>query len=326
MRHIYRIFAFFLLSLCICLVSTGCGKGKDRDDDSEDDRSAESGIITLYYLNKNENGLKEVPYRLEHRNNTKAAVNEILHRLSDTRDSNTDQYKASIYDGMIISSISLKKKILTIDFESNYLQLATDKEILLRASVVKSILQLKGVNSVLFTVGGDSLVGSDDKSIGAMKEDTFLLGREDLYSQKEKVTLFYANEKGDRLVEVQKEIEVTDNMPLEMGMLNALISESGPEGTRNPLPRDLVINRTQVYNNICYVDLGSQIEEIMPDVEDKIKIYAMVNTLVDRGYASQVQFTVDGNPMENLNDISHFDEPMSCDYSLAKKKKPKKKK
>ena len=64
----------------------------------------------------------------------------------------------------------------------------------------------------------------------------------------------------------------------------------------------------------------------MPDVEDKIKIYAMVNTLVDRGYASQVQFTVDGKSMESLNEISHFNEPMSCDYSLANKKKTKRKK
>lgn len=312
--YIYNGFLWLIFFLFFGLALSGCGKKQDVREDQQD------GIF-LYYLNKTENGLKQVPYSLENRQEPEAAVNEILFRLSDTEDHNTDQYKPSIYEGVIINSVSVEDKTATVDFETNYQQLGADKEILLRSSIVKSLIQIDGVDFVVFTVGGSSLTGSDGKAVGAMTEDTFLLGRNDLYSQKEEVTLYYADEEGDGLVEVTETIEVSDNIPVETGMLNKLIHESGPKGTRNPLPSDLVINRTQVYNSICYVDVSSEIEEILPDIEDKVKIYAMVNTLAARGYASQVQFTVEGKPVEQLNDINHFDQPISCDYSLVSKTK-----
>lgn len=315
-----------VLSLLICLLAGmllfGCGS-RDKDPSKESVTSKSSQEFCLYYLNKTENGLKEVPYKLEHMNDPIGAVNEILHRLSDTTDNNTDQYKPSIYQGVIIRSATLKKKTVTIDFENNYQQLSSDKEILLRASIVKSLIQIEGIDSVVFTVGGSGLTGTDDKAIGAMTDNNFVLKREDLYTQKEKVTLYYANEKGNRLVEVERKIEVKNNMPIELGILNELIKKSGPSGTKKPLPHDLVIYSAQVYNSICYVDLSKEIEDIMPEVDDRIKIYSMVNSIVARGNVSQVQFTVEGKPVEEFNDFSDFDEPMSCDYSLAGKRKKK---
>ena len=303
----------FLLLIFLVLILSGCGK--------KGEKKKEGKVVTLYYLNNAENGLEPVLYTLSHTKGTKSQIKEILYALADTESDDSGNYKASIYDGVIIKTAELTKKALTIDFESNYSQLSADKEILLRSSVVKSLVQLDGVKSVTFTVAGNSLIGSDGKAYGAMTDDSFLQKRSEVYSRKEKVTLYFSNSKGDKLVKVNREIKVSENVPIEMGMLNELIRGKVPKGAKNPLPADLTINRTQVYNNICYVDLGSEIEEILPDVEDKIKVYSMVNTLVDRGYASQVQFTVNGKPLPKLNDVENFDQPLSSDYSLAEEKK-----
>ena len=311
-RKLYQFIILFIIFVCPVLLLDGC---REKENDAEEGKTE----IMLYYMNAAENGLKAVPYMLEQSDDPENAVKEILFRLSDTENNNTDQYKVSVPDGVIISSVTVKEKTAIIDFETNYQQLDTELEILIRSSIVKSLIQIEGVDHVTFTIAGNSLTGYDGKAIGEMNEDTFLLNKKDLYSKKEEVTLYYASAKGNSLVEVKRTIEVSDNMPVETGMLNELIHNSGPEGTRNPLPQDLIVNRTQVYNNICYVDLSSEIGEIIPDVEEKIKVYSIVNTLAARGAAAAVQITVDGEPMEKLNDFKGFDKPMSCDYSLAGK-------
>ena len=324
MSSVPKLFLSYLLLFLLPLFMLAGSSEKARA--SRKEAKQKEDAFVLYYLNKNENGLKKLPAELEDTEDTEDTAEEILKRLQTVPEDQEDICHPSIPDDILIDSVSLKKGTLSIDFESSYKKLARDQEILLRASICKTLLQLEDIDAVVFTVEGNSLIGSDDTSIGHMAEDSFILDRDALYEQSDKVTLYYANDDGNRLVPVEREVRVSDNMPLETGMLNELIHQSGPEGTRNPLPRDLVINRTQVYNNICYVDLSSKIEEIMPDVEDRIKLYAMVNTLVNRGIVSQVQFTVDGKPMKALNDIEGFDQPMSCDYSLSEPLKKKRQK
>lgn len=319
MRKIRKEVYYLIILLSFGLLLAGCHTEK-----SEEPEKLE--MMTLYYLNNEENGLVEVKRGIKETDNTEDKIKEILKQLSEGDSEGQEGYKASIYDGQIIRKVSVKKHTVNIDFESNYRQLSPDKEILMKSAVVKSLLQLKGIEEVTFTVGGDSLVGRDDIAIGSMTDESFLTERKDLYDHKEKATLYFADKDGKKLVEVKRDISVKDNMPVEMGLLNELINGEAPDGCINPLPQDLTINKTLVYNNICYVDLSGKIEEIQPNLDDKVKIYAMVNTLVDRGYASQVQFTVDGKPLAKLNDVENFDQPLSCDYSLVKETKNKKKK
>lgn len=48
-----------------------------------------------------------------------------------------------------------------IDFGAAYGQLSHVKEVLLRTSVVKSLLQIKGVEGITFSVNGSSLLDTD---------------------------------------------------------------------------------------------------------------------------------------------------------------------
>ena len=315
MKH-NRWMALLLLLITVCTLFYGCKKEEQKTEAEVE----EKGAINLYYLNKEEDGLYPVSYDLRKADDPEAAAKEIIFLLTDTENENADQYKASIYKGVTPPSVEISDQMAIVDFGTNYQQLDADKEILLRSSLVQSLVQVKGIDSVSFTINGSSLTGPDGEAVGVMTADTFILSRRDFYSQKEEVVLYYANKEGNGLVPVKKEIDVSDNMPIETKMLDTLIREPGPEGTRNPLPSGLTINQTQVYNGICYVDLSDEIDDILPEMEDRVKVYSMVNTLTDRGSASMVQFTVEGRPLEKLNDFQHFDRVMTNDLSLSEQK------
>ena len=185
---------------------------------------------------------------------------------------------------------------------------------------MKSLIQIKGVDSVTFTINGEALRGTDNVPVGTMTADSFITDRNSLYSQKKKVTLYYANMDGDGLVPVETTLETKDNMSIEMAMLEMLMERPKKEGLQCPLPEKLTVYQTQIYNNVCYVDLSEEMETVMPIVKEEVKVYAIVNTLASAGNVSQVQFTIDGKRKEKLNDFEGFDQMMTCDYSLCEKK------
>ena len=71
------------------------------------------------------------------------------------------------------------------------------------------------------------------------------------------------------------------------------------------------------HNGVCYVDLSKDIENALPGLEEKVMVYAMVNSITALGNATSVQFTVDGEKMESLRDFDSFHLMMTNDYSLV---------
>ena len=256
---------------------TGCDISRKKEEEPE------QGSIVLYYLNAEEDGFEKAYYNRDNPDDPVLASYEVTYHLSDAESSSKDQYKSSIYDGVIVNSIVINEGVETIDFGSGYRQLSPVKEILCRAAVVNSLIQIEGVDSVRFTINGDSLLGTDGSAIGDMNEKTFLLegDSDQLYDDSRTVTLYYSNEKGDGLIEYETTLDTQYNIPLETRVLEAL--KEVPEGVEclSPLPEGVKINQTQIHNNVCYVDLSQEIENILPGVEDKVTVYAIVNGLVD---------------------------------------------
>lgn len=329
-----RYFLTFLISLLLLTFLCSCGNNANSakkaqvETKSEEQISGEkkaqkknNGKIDLYYLNAQEDGFKKVSYNLKNTDSPLKASYEVVYKLSDTEGNNTNKYKASVFDGIVINEITLERGKENIDFGGSYGQLSHVKEVLLRTSVVKSLLQIKGVEGITFSVNGSSLLDTDKVPVGLMDSSTILTdnGEEDIYSSKKKVKLYYTNETGDKLIPYLMEVKVKDNVPLETQVL--LLLKTPPASKKNlksPLPKDFNVNQTQIMNNICYVDLNSNIENAAVDIKEKVTVYAMVNSLTDLDTAYQVQFTVDGKTVSKINEFEQFDTLLTSDFSLCK--------
>lgn len=319
MRDHRKIGYLLLLLVLFGILVAGCASAADSEEDTSGQESTGDGVIRLYYLDADEDSFHTVDYTLENTEDPLLASYEVVSRLSDTEDSHTEIYKPAIYDDVVVNSISIDGVEETVDLGVGYRQLDAAEAILLRAAMVKSLVQIDGVESVRFTINGDSLLDSDDNPIGPMTKDTFILEEEadSLYDSEETVTLYYADMEGSGLIEYKTELSADDNMPMETRVLLELMT--APENTdmQSPLPSDLAINQTQIHNGVCYVDLSKDIENALPGVEEKVMVYAMVNSITALGNATSVQFTVDGEKMESLRDFDSFHLMMTNDYSLV---------
>ena len=318
MKKIHKM-AYLILSLLLLAVfPAGCAPGEEAAASTEAD-APEENEIQLYYLNADGDGFHTVDYTLENTEDALLASYEVVSRLSDTENRSTDTYKPAISDGVIVNSIVLDGAEETVDLGAGYRQLNAADAILLRAAVVESLVQISGVDSVRFTINGDSLLDSEDTPIGAMTADTFILEEdaEAIYGTEERVTLYYADMDGDSLVEYKTSLHADENMPMETRVLLELMHAPEELDVQSPLPTDLIINQTQIHNSVCYVDLSRDIENVLPGVEEKVMVYAMVNTITALGNATSVQFTVEGERMESLRDFDSFHLMMTNDYSLV---------
>ncbi len=313
----------FLLFLLVLAGVTGCSSAKKESVSKEEKTKTGKETIQLYYLNAEEDGFTTVNYSLENPKDPLLSSYEVIYKLSDTESHSTNNYKPVIFDGVVVNSIVISDGEETIDMGTGYRQLSPAREILLRSAVVRSLLQIKEVDSVRFTINGDSLLGSDDAPIGAMDKSSFILSGEEekIYNDKEQVILYYANPKGDGLVEYKTVLNSKGNVPMETTVLEAL--KQAPKGVDglSPLPEELKINQTQVRNNVCYVDLSKEIENVLPGVKEKVMVYAMVNSITSLGNAASVQFTVEGKRVDALREFDSFHLLLTNDYSLSDSKK-----
>ena len=196
-RISYVIFLVSLLTLtvlCGCDKSTKSAQEKQEKTENQEQVTKEetdrkkNNTINLYYLNAQEDGFKKVSCKLQHSDDLKEMANEVLYKLSDTENNNTNKYKASIFDGVVINDVNVIRGKATIDFGAGYIQLSHTQEVLLRTSVVKSLLQIQGIDGVLFSVNGSSLLDNDKMPVGLMEASTILTddGQADIYSAKKK--------------------------------------------------------------------------------------------------------------------------------------------
>ena len=302
-----------LLMVLILSLTSGCQEA------GKDSAEGTTGKITLYYLNPEQDGLvsKEKDILLSDDPETNAL--QVLDELSQV-DGNANFKYSSVFNKQVQhQKVSIdEEEVASISFGSGYKLMEPNREILMRAAIVKSIVQLDGISSVTFFVNDDPLANEDGTLVGRMDEETFVLDddKNHVYDYTETVSLFCSNLKGDGLVEVTVDLEARGNQSMEEAALEAL-KENWGDNVKSPIPKELTFNRIHVIQNICYVDLNDEIRQHINGVDEEIKVYSMVNTLTSLTRITRVQFTVNGETVSNMNDVAGFDTPMSHDYSFV---------
>ena len=181
----------------ILLVSlfTGCGR-QETDDPA----------YHIYYLNKEKTKVVEQPYDLK-----EGKTEDMIATLLDALCTNTDsvEYQKPVPGDVTITDWSLESNQLFLYFNDNYSKMQSTDEVLCRAAVVKTLVQLPDVKYVSFYVGDAPLADSRDNVIGLMTEESFVEnpGKQINSIQTTTLHLYYANADGNGLVECEKEVQ-----------------------------------------------------------------------------------------------------------------------
>lgn len=257
-------------------------------------QSEEESSYCLYYLNAGETELVEEPYSPE--KETSDFMVQDLQKCLEEQISDTEKIRL-LPEEVVINSCELQDGVLVIDFNRRYLKVSRAREILTRAGIVKTFLQIPGVQRVRFTVLGEALMDSKNKEIGDMTADTFLeyTGKDMNEYRYETFTLYFTDQSGEKLVEEQRNVYYKRTLSKERVVLEQLAKGPMEQGNYPTIPGEVETLSVMVADRICYVDLNSSFQESALEISEQIPIYSVVNSLLAVSEADKVQISIDGN-------------------------------
>lgn len=305
--YMNKIF-FLFATLLILLSMVGCSK----EETESDKEVTKDGEISIYYMDKNETKLVSEKYTLQ--STTKEdKVDELLQKLnSEPKDITI--IKTQPENAVIEKYQFNEDKTFSINFTTDYNYINSITEVLYRAAVVKTLCQLEEIDSIEFYVGGLPLTGNNDKIVGRMESEDFVMstGLENV-----KNTIYYANEKGNALVGSIESNTYNGNMSIEKLILVRLIEGPEENGLIKTLPNGTELIKVSTKDGICYVDFNEKFLDKVPGVKDEVVIYSVVNSLVELSSVNKVVFTINGATKKTYRDTIQFDVPFERNLEIV---------
>ena len=238
------------LILCVILAVCGCSSGQTNKEDEA------HGAFRLYYVSKDADAVIPVDYDLQTPDERKKSVREILEVLSQQPDS--VDYRAPI-QGYTVRSFNLSGRTLTIDFSEDYRSQDQVREILARTAVVNTLCQIPGIEKVTFTADNKPLSDADGTLLANMSEDQFInnSGSEIRGYERIRLHLFFANQKGDRLVDTYRNVVYNSNIAPERLIVEQVLKGPNSDAVYPTLNQDTKVLSVTTRDGVCYVNLDS---------------------------------------------------------------------
>lgn len=304
------------LSVWICTVLlvfiSACGKRTD----------VAAGDKFIYCLNESQTGLVKVAFEW-----TEGSVDEqvtaVLEELA--KPAEDIEYVQVLPEGVKVNSSSVKNVIANVDMNAAYQELPTVQEKLIRAAIVRSLVQIPGIQGVLLTVNGKALQEKDGTVTGILNEDDFVENTGSSVSsyQKETLTLYFANKTGDRLIEQKVNVRYSSNIPIEKIIVEKLMQGPKGEGCYPTLNPAVTLLSVTIKDGVCYVNFDSEFLNSSYDVKPEVAVYSLVNSLLDGTSAGKVQIAVNGVTDVRYKDLVDLSQPFQQNLELVEEQEVK---
>lgn len=284
--------AYIIMLLLMATVLTSCS-GKQKNE------SKAKNEYQIYYIDSKSSGIVSEGYATI--GTTKEELVVELLRLLQKEPGNMI-YKKAIPETVSILDYRIVDGQLILNFDTKYSDLKGIPEVLCRATIVKTLCQIPGIDFVLFNVNGQPLIDSNGNQIGLMTAEFFIenTGAEINY----KVTLYFANEKGDLLKKTTRNIFYTGSSSIEELVINQIINGPTENGLYATVPAGTTLLNVSTKESICYVDLNEKFLEKLPSVTENVAIYSIVNSLVELPGINKVQFRINGEPVQSFHNTN----------------------
>lgn len=303
-----RIAAICLLA-CLLLLG-GCSREKE---------AKKSGTY-ICYVNTEGTGLVEESYEITG-DSVEEEIKDVLKAMQEEPD--TIEYKSAFPKGVSVEKWKLEKGGLTLHFNTDYRQLDTSTEVLLRSAVVKTFVQISGVNYVEFYIKDEPLTDKEGNAFGYMRAEDFIQNTgASLHSyQVGDLNLYFANEKGTGLVEKKVSVRYNSNMSVEKLIVEQLVKGPSMKGAYPTISAETKLLGVSIKDGICYVNFNEEFLDTSYRIDPKMTIYSIVNSIVEGGETNQVQILVNGETDVVYQGQVDLSEPFFPDLSYVEEEK-----
>ena len=277
MRKTLMILLLFALVLC------GCTKKQERPE----------GALYVYYMNLQGTALLSEDYVPE-KTEPIDQVEELLSKMEKMEDSD----KSSVLTGkFIVNSTELNGSILKLFLEGNRSEMPYSAYLLTLSALTRTLTQVEGVDALLVYINGETVTDNSGRAFGLMRPVMFTnnAGRDENEYRVSDVKLFFANETGTRLLEVDKSVRDSNTVSPERTVIRELLAGPKPGEGYAVLPADASLLSINIRDGICYLNFDEKFVSGMEAGKEELAIYAVVNSLTSLDGIDQVQFTINSS-------------------------------
>lgn len=289
-----------ILCLAVCILVSGCSK----------EREPEKGRYGIYYLDTDGDGLTEELCDIKG-DSPEENIKQVLEFMEDEPDS--IDYKSVLIQGVKVQDWELNETKLDIYLNNKYYRLEQSSRLLLRAAMVQSLVQVPGVDYVRFFVGGETMVDDNGEEYGYMHADDFVqnTGSSLHSSQEAELILYFSNQKGDKLAEEKVHVRYNSNMSVEKLIVEQLLKGPSTSKVKATIPQGTRLLGVSVKDNVCYVNFDEGFLQVANQVNPKLTIYSIVNSVIDGGTSGQVQILINGESDIKYQETLDLSKPFS---------------
>lgn len=307
-----RSVSLLIAVLMIAGLLSGCGRGEQ----------VRHGGFGLYYLSADKTELVKIAGEKEGKTKTEQVQN-VLDELETPKEESED-YQSPFQKGVHVEGFDIEGKQVDLSFNEKYHSLSASEEVLLRAAVVKTLVQISGISYVSFYIGDDPLMSADKTPVGIMSDSDFVQNvGSSLHSyQSTSLTLYFANKDGDKLVkETVNNVRYNSNISMERLVIEQLLKGPSSSGAYTTLPSNTKILSVSTKDQICYVNFDQELMNMKSNVKPEILIYSIVNSIIDSGTAGQVQISINGESNINFGESISLNQPLARNLDLVEGEK-----
>lgn len=274
----------------------------------------EEGKYLIYYLNTATTKLVPREYEAE-ATDKEALVDELMEQFLHVPKELDCQ--AALIDKVAYQGSRQEEQVLYLYFDVNYTGMKPEREILCRAALTRTLTQIPGVDYINIYCGDQPLMDRQGNPVGMLASTDFIMNTSNVNAyEKTELTLYFADETGNKLLEEKREVVHNINTSLEQLVVEQLIAGPGQEGRHPTLPSDCKILSLSVTDNVCYINFDSAFLNTSLPVSEYVPIYSIVDSLSEITTVTKVQIMVNGSQNVMFRDVISLNTPFekSQDY------------
>ena len=291
-----KLFSAVLALVLACGLFAGCTV-----ETQEEKADSGSNQYYLYYVNKEET--KVVKERYWPEQESAEFMLKDLAGILNAQEGNGENL-ALLPTGVQLETYRLNESLLELEFSSEYSEISRTREILVRAGVARTFLQIPGITGIKIFIGNEELTDSKGQAVGVINGNTFveMWGSDKDAYRYDTFTLYFTDKTGEHLVAEQRNVYYKRILPRERVILEQLAKGPMVKGHYPTIPQETEILGVEVSDEVCYVDFSSAFSNSGIDIPVNTMIYSVVNSLLDTASADKVQISVEGDSEAVLSD------------------------
>lgn len=277
-------YAYVFWGILLLMLLCGC-EGRNT--------TAKEGSYDVYYMNLNETALVKDAYEAV-ADQPDMLILELL-QVMKTEPAQAE-YFVLLNDSIQVDDYHYDGSNVELNMSEEYGILPRTKEVLIRAGLVRTLVQIDGVETVSFLVNGAPLYDSKGQPIGRLTAQSFIenSGKQINTFKNDTLTLYFTNETGTALISEKRKLYYSSNVSLEQVVVEQLLKGPKTEGSFPTLPGSTNIMSVTVVDKNCYVNFDATFSDGALNVQEQIPIYSIANSIIENCNVNQVQISING--------------------------------